>query len=134
MAFDFSAKHKPIATFSQVGLSDVTMLLLIFFLLTSSFISEQGFKVNLPKANTQVSGAGGLIVVINSENKIWFMGKERSPEALKDILAQNKGEQQVVQIRADELALHRTVSFVANAAQEAGLSIQIATNLPASQN
>ena len=130
MAFDFSTKHKPLSTFSQVGLSDVTMLLLIFFLLTSSFISEQGFKVNLPEANSQVAGSGGLVVVINSENKIWFMGKERKPEDLAPIFSENKGNQQIIQIRADELALHRTVSFVANAAQQAGLAIQIATNQP----
>lgn len=130
MPLEFKSQHTPISTFSQVGLSDVTMLLLIFFLLTSSFISEQGFKVNLPKANSRVQGTGGLIVVINSENKIWFQGKERAPEHLAQTLAENKGEQQTLQIRADELALHRTVSFVADAAQKAGLAIQIATNRP----
>ena len=38
MGVNFSTERKLLITFSQAGLADIVLLLLIFFLLTSNFI------------------------------------------------------------------------------------------------
>ena len=50
-------------------LIDVIFLLLVFFMLTSSFIFQPGIKINLPKAITsEVIQKENLIVIIKEDN------------------------------------------------------------------
>jgi biopolymer transport protein ExbD len=54
-------------------LIDVIFLLLIFFMLTSSFILQPGIKVNLPKAVTsEVLQRELLIVTVTDENLVFI--------------------------------------------------------------
>ncbi|HRI48364.1 MAG TPA: biopolymer transporter ExbD, partial [Ignavibacteriaceae bacterium] len=46
----FETTNKPLAAFSYSSLTDIVMLLLIFFLLTSQFVIQTGVKVKLPGA------------------------------------------------------------------------------------
>jgi biopolymer transport protein ExbD len=45
-------KHKVDAAFSMSSMTDIIFLLLIFFMLTSSFITPSGLPVNLPSSET----------------------------------------------------------------------------------
>lgn len=47
---DFEPERKPIIAFSAIGLTDIVLLLLIFFLLSSTYILQPGIKVELPEA------------------------------------------------------------------------------------
>jgi biopolymer transport protein ExbD len=47
----FQMQNKPLDTFTFSSLTDIVLQLLIFFLLTSSFVSHSGIKVELPKAS-----------------------------------------------------------------------------------
>jgi biopolymer transport protein ExbD len=47
---DLELNRKPIVSFSAIGLTDIVLLLLIFFLLSSTFILQPGIKVDLPEA------------------------------------------------------------------------------------
>ena len=49
------AENKVLDTFSFSSLTDIVMLLLIFFLLSSSFIIQPGIKVKLPVSDTAES-------------------------------------------------------------------------------
>jgi biopolymer transport protein ExbD len=54
-------------------LIDVVFLLLIFFMLTSSFIFQPGIRVNLPKAVTsEILHKELLIVVVTEENEVFI--------------------------------------------------------------
>ena len=54
-------------------LIDVVFILLIFFVVTSSFVKESGIDVQRPKANTAVrKERGNIIVAINKEGEIWL--------------------------------------------------------------
>lgn len=46
------AKNKVNAAFSMSSMTDIIFLLLIFFMLTSSFITPSGLQVNLPSSET----------------------------------------------------------------------------------
>jgi biopolymer transport protein ExbD len=47
---DFEPSRKRIVAFSAIGLTDIVLLLLIFFLLSSTFILQPGIRVDLPEA------------------------------------------------------------------------------------
>ena len=68
--------NKPLSVFAFSSLTDIVMLLLIFFLLTSQFVIQTGVKVKLPGAqnNEQVTQSR-MIVTISSQNRV-FLGSE----------------------------------------------------------
>ncbi|MEG8945876.1 ExbD/TolR family protein [Rosettibacter firmus] len=72
----FETSNKPLSIFAYSSLTDIVMLLLIFFLLTSQFVIQTGVKVKLPgaKNNEQIAPAK-MIVTITEQGRI-FLGSE----------------------------------------------------------
>lgn len=74
---------------------DIVFILLIFFIVTTSFIKEQGFLVNKPESN-KVNSSNNPIVVINiDENGLVHMNNriidiERLPANIENYLSKNK--------------------------------------------
>ena len=83
-----------------VPLIDCVFLLLIFFMLTSSFIVIPGINVKLPKALTADEiDSGSLTVVISSEDIVYLDGK---PYSTKEVDAYiRKKNYQAIFIKAD---------------------------------
>ena len=52
MPLDFSPSREPMTDISLAGMTDIVLLLLIFFLLTSSFIPQMGIQVTLPQVDS----------------------------------------------------------------------------------
>ncbi|MFA7288775.1 MAG: biopolymer transporter ExbD [Melioribacteraceae bacterium] len=72
----FQTSNKPLSMFSFSSLTDIVMLLLIFFLLTSQFVIQTGVKVKLPGAkNNEQSAPSKLIVSVTDAQKI-YLGTE----------------------------------------------------------
>ncbi|MEE9157700.1 MAG: biopolymer transporter ExbD [Gammaproteobacteria bacterium] len=54
-------------------LIDMVFILLIFFLVTSSFVKESGIDVNRPTAQTATrKERGNIIIAINKDGEIWI--------------------------------------------------------------
>jgi len=83
-------------------LIDVIFLLLIFFMLTSSFIFQPGIKIDLPKALTsEVIQKENLILVITRENNIFVDKRALTEEELMSRLRIAAIKQQPILIKAD---------------------------------
>ncbi|NOX17007.1 MAG: biopolymer transporter ExbD [Chlorobi bacterium] len=122
MKFDMS--NKPIKMFSFSSMTDIVMLLLIFFLLTSQFVVTTGVKVKLPGAkNNEQTSPSKLVVSIDSYNKIYLGRKEIGVEGLAGAIAEKntKGVNANLIIRADKAANIETVIKVIDAAKSAGI-------------
>ncbi|MEL7170555.1 MAG: biopolymer transporter ExbD, partial [Bacteroidota bacterium] len=78
MNLDFSTGRKPLTVFSLAGLTDIVLLLLIFFLLTSSFVTQQGIRVNLPESAAGVPEEQQFVSVAITAHKP-SMSRLRSP-------------------------------------------------------
>ncbi len=50
---NFETQYKRKMTFPVISIADIVLLLLIFFLLTSSYLIQPGIKVHLPRAVTK---------------------------------------------------------------------------------
>jgi len=86
-------------------LIDVVFNLLIFFMLTSSFVFQPGIKVNLPRALTsEVVQAENLILIINKDNKVYVEDRVLTDEELKSRLNLAARRSQSILIKADRLA------------------------------
>jgi len=110
-------------------LVDVIFQLLIFFMLTSSFIVPSGIRVNLPKAVTsQMVKSKSLEIVVSGENVIYIEGRVVNIQELKPILKELQTRDQPLLIKADRRARLGRVVEIWDMARNLGLSqVNIAT-------
>ncbi len=111
-------------------LIDMIFQLLIFFMLTSSFVIQPGIKVNLPKAVTsEVVKFENVELVVSGENVTYLNGKVVTMAELKKLLRQVAGNRQSILIKADRRASLGRVVEIWDMCREVGVShINIATN------
>jgi len=111
-------------------LIDVVFLLIIFFMLTSSFVMQPGIKVNLPKAVTsEVVKQERIEVVVSGENVTYFNGKVVTFQELKSLIKQVAKRNQPILIKADKRASLGRVVEIWDLSRDLGISqINIATN------
>jgi biopolymer transport protein ExbD len=111
-------------------LIDIVFQLLIFFMLTSSFIIQPGIKVNLPKAVTsEVVKFDNVEIVISGENVAYVNGKVTTAQEMDLLLKQAAKRNQSVLIKSDKRTSLGKVVEVWDMCRDAGVSqINIATN------
>ncbi|NQT23618.1 MAG: biopolymer transporter ExbD [Candidatus Omnitrophica bacterium] len=86
-------------------LIDIIFLLLIFFMLTSSFIFQPGIKVNLPKAITgEIIQKENLILIVDKDNNIHVDDRMVNADELMSRLNIAGQKEQPVLIKADRMA------------------------------
>ncbi|GAB4172650.1 MAG: hypothetical protein Kow00108_07360 [Calditrichia bacterium] len=77
----FQQENKILYSFNFSSLTDIVMLLLIFFLLSSAFILQPGIKVKLPEAAvTEAHSEKSIYVAIDRNNNV-YLNAERVPMA-----------------------------------------------------
>lgn len=111
-------------------LIDMVFQLLIFFMLTSSFVIQPGIKVNLPKALTsEVVKFENVELVISSENVTYLNGKVVTIAELRTLLNQVAKKKQSILIKADRRAYLGRVVEIWDMCRDLGIAqINIATN------
>ncbi len=101
----FKTSNKPLAAFSHSSLTDITMLLLIYFLLTSQFVMHSGVKVKLPGSKTNEQAVQTkMIITVTSDGRIYAGAEETSIAELPtklSILKSQTNENNLI-IRADK--------------------------------
>lgn len=124
--------EKGSSTIDIAPLIDIVFQLLIFFMLTASFIFQPGIKINLPKAVTsEVLHEQNVVVTVTSENLIYLDNKavtsvELSKKLSKDDIASSK---RPILIKADRRASLGRVVEVWDICRASGISqVNIATN------
>ena len=111
-------------------LIDIIFQLLIFFMLTSSFIMQPGIKINLPKAVTsEAVKHQNIEVLVTQESVIYLNGKVVTMRELNSFFKQAAKRGQVILIKADKRASLGRVVEVWDMARDLGITqINIATN------
>jgi len=128
MNFDFSNTREPLTAFSMAGLTDIVLLLLIFFLLTSSFIPQFGIQVNLPQAEASAPMDQQYVSVAITDDGRFYIDQDQVPrEGLLDALRDAKGDRTALVLRADEQATVGQFATVANLAKALDLRVLMAT-------
>jgi biopolymer transport protein ExbD len=119
-----------------ISLVDVVFMLLIFFMVTTTFVQTSGLKVALPQADpSQPQPASGNIieVVVDAEGRYYIDGRQlrdRSALTLERGLVEVMGDDRSkpLLVRADARATHQAVVTVMDVAARNGFSkLSIAT-------
>ncbi|MEM1041706.1 MAG: biopolymer transporter ExbD [Bacteroidota bacterium] len=128
MPLDFASGRKPLSVFSLAGLTDIVLLLLIFFLLTSSFVTQYGIQVTLPRVEAGAPTEDRSVTVTITGDGLFYVGDEVTVEADLAAAVQAAGaSSDALILRADEAATVGQFAAVAGAARAAGLRILMAT-------
>ncbi|OGU27773.1 MAG: biopolymer transporter [Ignavibacteria bacterium GWA2_35_9] len=120
----FKTSNEPISIFSFSSLTDIVMLLVIFFLLTSQFVIQTGVKVKLPGSKTnEPSTPSQLIVTLTAGGAVYAGNEEISIDQLPAKLNVMKGEKMEdnLIIRADKTVAVDLVIKVIDAARSSGI-------------
>jgi len=116
-------RTNPTTAFQLASLTDIVMLLLIFFLLSSAYIIQPGIKVELPPSETsQVIDQKSIIVTITRDGVVWIGDNRTTIEGLAGLLRQQliSGAQQTVVIKADRSVTLETTIRVIDRIKAAG--------------
>jgi biopolymer transport protein ExbD len=110
---------------------DVTFIMLIFFIVTATFIKQAGIEVFRPEALTaELRPTVSVLVAIGPTGEIWIDKKKVEPTAVRAVIerlhAENPKGSLVVQ--ADRKASYEKLSTVLSAARAAGITdVAVAT-------
>jgi biopolymer transport protein ExbD len=103
---------------------DVVFIMLIFFIVTASFVKEAGIDVNRPDAQTaQKKEKANILIAISANNEIWIDRRQVDPRAVRANIERLHAEnpQGTVVIQADKEAKTETLIQVMDSARQAGV-------------
>ena len=116
----FKLSKEPLSIFAYSSLTDIVMLLVIFFLLTSQFVIQTGVKVKLPGSKmNEKSETSRMIVTLTSAGGVYAGEDEISIDQLPVKLGEMKAEtnEDNLVIRADKTVAIDLVIKVIDAAK-----------------
>lgn len=111
---------------------DVVFILLIFFIVTATFIKEAGIDVNRPDAATaEVQEKANILIAISANDEIWINRRKVDIRQVRPNIERLKAEnpQGTVVIQADKDSRNEVLVKVMDASRAAGeYNIAIAAN------
>jgi biopolymer transport protein ExbD len=128
MPLDFSPSREPMTDISLAGMTDIVLLLLIFFLLTSSFIPQMGIEVTLPQVDSSSPVEEQSVTVsLTQDGSYYVNGTPASASRLLDEIRAVRTNQSTLILRADQGATVGQFASVASAARALNMRILVAT-------
>jgi len=115
-------------------MADVAFLLIIFFMLTSTFARDTGLDITLPKAMTSESLPKREVTVwVNRQGQVRVNQNWIEPEMLREVLKEefSKADVKGVTIRGDEQVPYGTIVTVMDIAKLLGANITLAAEVEA---
>ena len=127
--FNFSTGRRPISVFSLASLTDIVLLLLVFFLLTSSFVTQYGLRVNLPDVSTAVPLEQQYVAVTVRDDGSVYVDETLAPvDSLTSVIRSVRGDRTALAVYADRDATIGLLAQVASAASYLDMRVAIATD------
>ena len=103
---------------------DVVFIMLIFFIVTASFIKEYGIEVNRPDSSREIVAASEtILILIDDASRIWIDGRIIDPRAVRANIERARSQMRDgrVVIDADSESLNDTLVQVIDASRAAGI-------------
>ena len=104
---------------------DVVFILLIFFIVTSVFVTEAGIDVSKPQASTAEARSKDLILIaISDDGQIWIDGEQLDPRFIRSRFERRLAEtpNASVVIQGDRAAQNEHVMTILRAARDANIA------------
>jgi len=104
---------------------DVVFIMLIFFIVTASFIKESGIQVNRPGAFTaDKQEDAAILVAISANDEIWIDRQHTDPKDVRTVLDRLRSENPKgsLVIQADAESTNEMLVIVMEAAKAVGVA------------
>ena len=131
-------RHIPAAEDTELDMTpmlDIVFIMLIFFIVTTSFVKESGVTVNTPQAaTTSKQEKANIFIAITAEGEVWIDRRPVDPRSVRAIVARlhaDNPEGSVI-IQSDAASATGTLVDVMDQVRLAGVEgIAIAADKPA---
>lgn len=128
-------QNEMLSTFSMASMTDVIFLLLIFFMVTSTFVLPTAMEVNLPQGSAQTAIKPGTKVYIDKEQQVYGSFGDNKPVLLDSEeqlvaflqLTQQNNPEEFIALYADETVPYGTIVKILDRGSKSGLKIVLAT-------
>ena len=131
-SFDFSTGRKALTAFSMASLTDIVLLLLIFFLLTSSFVTQNAVRVTLPDVASAMPLEQEYVAVTIEADGTFFVDEREVPaDSLTLAVDAVRAGRTALAVYADRDALVKDLAAVASTASALDMRVSIATEAAA---
>jgi biopolymer transport protein ExbD len=125
---NLNSKHKVQAAFSMSSMTDIIFLLLIFFMLTASFVTPSGLPVNLPSSKSSTIVMQKVSVTITKDLRYYVNDQRTNIRRLPDDLeAALKGQEGLVVLHVDKTVPTEHLINVASIATSLKARVSVAT-------
>ena len=125
---DIKPRNQIETSFNFSSIADIIFLLLIFFMLTSSFVTPSGLPVNLPTSKTSTIQMQKVNVTITPDLKYYINDKATRAEDLETTLRELLlGEEGAVILNVDKTVPVEYLVRVAGIATSLNAKVSIAT-------
>lgn len=104
---------------------DVVFIMLIFFIVTASFVKEQALDVNVPEDNEEEQKPQddnpNILIMVDANNEVSIDGRRVDIRSVRSLIAQKHAEKPegAVVVRAHEMSNAETYVAIADASREA---------------
>lgn len=128
-------KHSMNAAFSMASMTDVIFLLLIFFMVTSTFVFPSALEVNLPESSEQTPVKPSMKIYVDDEGAIYTSNGDSPLTPIDDMeslavwlrLGAESGEAENVGLYADESVPYGTIVKILDTGVTNSVKIVLAT-------
>ena len=131
---DPGREENVVAEINVTPLTDIFLVLLIVFMITSTTLAQTGLDVNLPRSQTAAGQVGGVTITATADGKLYANDRPTSLADLRGALqtAFAGGRDRIVTIRGDGAVALQTVVQVMDIPRRAGAEkIGVATRAAA---
>lgn len=130
-------RTKVTPAFNMSSMTDIIFLLLIFFMITSTMVSPNAIKVNLPHGKKQTTTQAAARVVIDAQLNLYASpdGSKEQPVSLDELplvleQARRDSTDLFVSLYADENVPYKNIVEVLNVANDHHFRMVLATRPP----
>lgn len=128
-------QNNMLAAFSMASMTDVIFLLLIFFMVTSTFVFPTALEINLPESSEQTALKPSVRVYIDADRRFFASSGESEPQEMEDtdgllsflIAAARENPQEYIAVYADESVTYGTLVEVLDLGARNNLKMVLAT-------
>jgi biopolymer transport protein ExbD len=125
---NLQTRNKVDSAFNMASMTDLIFLLLIFFMLTSSFVTPSGLPVNLPTSKASTIEVQKVSVTVTKDLQYFINEKKVTRNSLETELKKElSGISGVVILHIDESVPTKELVFVAGIATSLEAKVSIAT-------
>jgi biopolymer transport protein ExbD len=103
-------RHLPARDETELDMTpmlDIVFIMLIFFIVTTSFVKESGVSVSTPRAETaSAQDSANIFIAITASGEVWIDRRPVDPRAVRAVVARLRADnpEGTVVIQSDEKA------------------------------